>query len=74
MKYVLIKIIKLYRSVPLSSHRLCRFTPTCSEYALISIERFGTFKGCILSIKRILRCNPFNKNFGYDPVPVKEKK
>lgn len=72
MKKILIKLIILYQRIPFNSHSLCRFTPTCSEYAKISIERYGSFKGSFLAIKRILRCNPFNKNYGYDPVPIKE--
>lgn len=46
----------------------CRFTPTCSMYALEAIKKYGPFKGLILSIKRILKCNPFHDG-GYDPVP-----
>mgnify|MGYP002508307818 FL=1 len=46
----------------------CRFYPTCSNYALQAIEKYGPFKGIYLSIKRILRCHPFSKG-GYDPVP-----
>ena len=46
----------------------CRFYPTCSNYALQAIEKYGPVKGIYLSIKRILRCNPFSKG-GYDPVP-----
>lgn len=46
----------------------CRFYPTCSNYALQAIEKYGPFKGVYLSIKRILRCHPFSKG-GYDPVP-----
>jgi putative membrane protein insertion efficiency factor len=46
----------------------CRFYPTCSNYALQAIEKYGPFKGSYLSIKRILRCHPFSKG-GYDPVP-----
>lgn len=48
----------------------CRFTPTCSQYAVEAIERFGLFKGGFLSLKRILRCNPYSKG-GYDSVPLK---
>ena len=47
---------------------VCRFTPTCSEYALQAIEKYGFFKGVWLAIKRIIRCNPYNKG-GEDPVP-----
>ena len=45
----------------------CKFYPTCSEYSLEAIKKYGTFKGMILSIKRILKCNPFSKG-GYDPL------
>lgn len=46
----------------------CRFTPTCSAYALTSIERYGLFKGGWLAVKRIGRCHPWNPG-GHDPVP-----
>jgi len=71
MSYVLIKIIKLYQKIPFKSHSLCKFYPTCSEYAIIALERFGFFKGITLSIKRILKCNPTSIG-GYDPVPEKQ--
>lgn len=45
----------------------CRFYPTCSEYTLEALEKYGVLKGGFMAIKRILRCNPFNKG-GYDPV------
>jgi len=51
----------------------CRFTPTCSEYAIEAFRKHGALKGLYLSIKRILRCNPFSKG-GYDPVPEPKKK
>ncbi|NLJ17065.1 MAG: membrane protein insertion efficiency factor YidD [Clostridiales bacterium] len=71
MKYLMIAIIKLYRMtlskvLPPS----CRFTPSCSEYAIIAVERFGAVKGGYLALKRIIRCNPFSEG-GYDPVPEK---
>jgi putative membrane protein insertion efficiency factor len=72
MKKVLISIINLYQKIPLSSHNYCRFQPTCSEYAKISINTYGSIKGSFLAIKRILRCNPFG-SYGYDPVPIKEE-
>lgn len=46
----------------------CRFTPTCSEYAMESFTRYGFMKGLFLTLKRILRCHPFHPG-GYDPVP-----
>lgn len=45
----------------------CKYEPTCSEYAIQAIEKYGFLKGFFLSIKRILRCNPFSKG-GYDPL------
>ncbi len=48
--------------------RSCRFTPSCSSYARTAVERFGVARGSGLALKRILRCNPWNRG-GYDPVP-----
>lgn len=73
MKYMLIGIVYLYKISPLGSHSLCNFTPTCSTYMIESLNKYGTFKGSILGIKRILRCHPFGK-IGYDPVPSDDKK
>lgn len=70
MKKLLIKLIKLYQISPLSSHNNCKFVPSCSDYAIDAITIYGSIKGMYLSIKRILRCNPFNKG-GLDPVPIK---
>lgn len=47
----------------------CRFTPTCSAYAMEAIEKYGAIKGGFLALKRFLRCNPFYKGDFYDPVP-----
>ena len=46
----------------------CRFTPTCSSYALEALKRYGPFKGGMLAIRRIMRCHPWGGS-GYDPVP-----
>lgn len=46
----------------------CRFTPTCSSYGLDAIKEYGIIKGSFLTLWRIMRCNPWNKNCGYDPV------
>lgn len=72
MKKILIYLIKLYQKIPGDFHNYCRYTPTCSNYAIEAIDRYGALKGSILSIKRILRCNPFG-SYGYDPV-IKEEK
>ena len=45
----------------------CKYVPTCSQYALEAIEKYGVIKGGLMSIRRILRCNPFSKG-GFDPV------
>jgi putative membrane protein insertion efficiency factor len=47
----------------------CRFTPTCSEYAYQAIERFGVARGAWLGAKRLLRCQPFSRKYGFDPIP-----
>jgi uncharacterized protein len=72
MKNLLIWLIQIYRHFisPLFPPS-CRFQPTCSQYALDAIERFGTFKGSWLAIKRVLSCHPFHPG-GYDPVPPKK--
>ncbi|MBQ8003577.1 MAG: membrane protein insertion efficiency factor YidD [Oscillospiraceae bacterium] len=70
MKSLLIFLIRIYRSA-ISPNKIpcCRFTPTCSEYALQAIEKYGAMKGGYLAFRRILRCHPFSKKSGYDPVP-----
>lgn len=69
MKKILIALIKIYRKYlsPLKRTR-CPYIPTCSQYGLEAIEKYGALKGGILTAWRILRCNPFSKG-GYDPVP-----
>jgi putative membrane protein insertion efficiency factor len=68
MRFVLIKLIKVYQKLlsPMFPPS-CRFYPTCSEYAVESILKYGTLKGGAKALWRILRCNPFNKG-GFDPV------
>lgn len=70
IKNVLIKIIRLYQRTPLSTHSQCKYIPSCSNYAIDAIEYYGAFKGTLLAIWRILRCNPFSKG-GIDYVKKK---
>ena len=69
MKRILIALVKFYRRA-ISPYRppCCNYTPTCSQYALEAIEKYGALKGGYLAFRRSLRCNPFHKG-GYDPVP-----
>ena len=72
MKKICIALIKLYQKIPGPWHKACKFHPTCSQYAIEALEIHGFWKGSLLALWRILRCNPFSKG-GYDPVPLKEK-
>ena len=69
MKHIAIALVRLYRKFisPLKPP-CCRFTPTCSAYALEAYQKRGFFVGTALTVWRILRCNPFSRG-GYDPVP-----
>ncbi|MEF9974877.1 MAG: membrane protein insertion efficiency factor YidD [Clostridia bacterium] len=69
MKRIMLAIIRFYkRQISPSLPPACRFTPTCSAYAMEAIERYGALKGGWMAFLRILRCNPLCKG-GYDPVP-----
>ena len=70
MTKILLLLIRFYRR-NISPYRsaCCRFTPTCSAYALEAIQKYGAFRGSWLSLKRLLRCNPFYKGDHHDPVP-----
>ena len=74
MKYLMIGLVKLYRKFisPIKPN-CCRFTPTCSAYALEAFQKRGFFVGFGLTVWRILRCNPFGK-WGYDPLPEKKSR
>ena len=69
MKKLMLSFVRFYRRgiSPLRPY-CCIFTPTCSQYAMEAIEKYGAVKGGWLTLKRLLRCNPFHKG-GYDPVP-----
>ncbi len=75
-RLIVIKIIKIYQKTLSFDHGFfkflypygyCRFTPTCSDYAIQAIEKYGIFKGGAKAFYRVMRCNPFNKG-GHDPL------
>mgnify|MGYP002534155763 FL=1 len=70
MKKIMIYMIRFYQKYlsPLKVRTHCIYTPTCSQYAIEALEKYGALEGSLLAIWRILRCNPFSKG-GYDPVP-----
>ena len=70
MKHILLGCIRFYRKYlsSLKGYSSCIYYPTCSQYAVEAIEKYGALKGGALAAWRILRCNPFAKG-GYDPVP-----
>jgi len=69
MKWLVMALIRIYQTIisPLLGPR-CRYMPTCSQYMLEAVNRYGVFKGGWLGLKRLIRCNPWAKG-GYDPVP-----
>ena len=70
MKTVFLALIRFYRkAISTSTPPSCRFTPTCSAYALEAIQKYGALKGGYLALRRLLRCNPFYKGDFFDPVP-----
>ena len=72
MKRTILRLIRFYQASvsPLFPPR-CRFVPTCSQYALEAVEKYGPWKGSWLALKRLCRCHPFHrqKSIEYDPVP-----
>ncbi len=74
MKTFVLQIIKFYRNIvspilhrALGVQNACKFTPTCSEYMLEAVEKYGVFKGVMMGTKRVMSCHPFSKG-GYHPV------
>jgi len=75
-RYIAVKILKIYQKTLSFDHGFlkifypqgfCRFSPTCSEYAIQAVEKYGLIKGGLKALWRVLRCNPFNSG-GFDPV------
>lgn len=62
-----LRFYKAYLSLLFAGN--CRFSPTCSQFAYEAVERFGLGRGSWLALKRLLRCQPLSRKFGYDPVP-----
>lgn len=73
MKYFLIGLIKVYQIIPGPWHNSCKYIPTCSQYGIDAISEYGSIKGTFLTIKRIIKCNPWCTG-GYDPVIKKGDK
>lgn len=70
MKRAMLALIRLYRSqISPGIAPRCRYIPTCSQYALEAVEKYGALKGGWLALRRICRCHPFSKRGPYDPVP-----
>lgn len=63
-----VAIIRLYQSTASTRPAVCRYSPTCSEYAVLCVRRHGVVAGAALAIRRVLRCNPLSSG-GYDPAP-----
>lgn len=70
MKRVLLRLIRFYqRRISPAFPARCRFCPTCSQYALEAVEKYGAARGGLLALKRFLRCHPFYRGDYFDPVP-----
>ena len=70
MKKLLLWFIRFYqRKISPAFPPRCRFIPTCSEYAVQAVEKYGAWKGGFLALRRIMRCHPFYRGDHYDPVP-----
>ena len=70
MKCVFLALVRFYRrAISPYTPANCRFTPTCSTYALEAIEKYGAWKGGYLTLRRLMKCHPFYKGDPYDPVP-----
>ena len=67
MALLALRFYKAYLSILFAGN--CRFHPSCSQYTYEAIERFGVARGVWLGTKRLARCQPFSRKFGYDPVP-----
>jgi uncharacterized protein len=73
LKYLIILPVQFYQIMlsPMLGASKCRYNPTCSHYMIAAVQEWGIFKGTWLGLKRIGRCHPYSKTWGYDPVPKK---
>ena len=70
MKRLMLAVIRFYQKrISPGLPPRCRYCPTCSQYALEAIERYGPWRGGWLALKRFLRCHPFSRRDYFDPVP-----
>ena len=70
MKKIMLALIRFYRkAISPYTPPMCRYIPTCSQYAMEAIEKYGAAKGGWMAVRRICRCHPFSKRDWYDPVP-----
>ncbi len=72
IKKIIILLIRAYQVIPLSMHKTCRFTPSCSNYMIEAINEYGIIKGIKLGLIRLSKCHPHG-GYGYDPVIKKGK-
>jgi len=69
VKRVLLAALRFYKAqISPALPPACRYTPTCSEYAIEAVDRHGAWRGTVMAIRRVISCNPFARG-GYDPVP-----
>lgn len=70
MKKLMLALLRFYQTqISPAFPPRCRFSPTCSQYAVEAISKYGAWKGGWMTLWRLLRCNPFNKGDYFDPVP-----
>ncbi|MCL6516000.1 membrane protein insertion efficiency factor YidD [Alicyclobacillus sp.] len=72
LRWLVLKLIRLYQVAisPLTPPR-CRFVPSCSQYALEAVTRFGVWRGGLLAVRRLVKCGPWHPG-GFDPVPTRK--
>jgi putative membrane protein insertion efficiency factor len=69
MKRVVLAALRFYKAqISPALPPACRYTPTCSEYAIEAVEQYGALRGTVMAVRRVVSCNPFARG-GYDPVP-----